>query len=351
MVIAGVMSGTSLDGLDIALCEFSQVHGQYKFRLICAETIEYSDEMKNLLATAQFLPGKDLIRLNNLYGEYIGTTVHDFLNKHYLKAEYISSHGHTIFHDPISKTSLQVGNGAYICSSSGISVVSDFRTLDISLGGQGAPLVPIGDKLLFGDFSSCLNLGGFSNISYEQDNQRIAYDICPVNFILNALAIKEGAEYDFNGNFGKQGNVDKALLSCLNELPFYSMSPPKSLGREWVEKQIFPLIENATCSNFDKLRTVYEHIALQISGDLNKLAMGNVLLTGGGAKNAFLINLLREKTKNQILIPDDNLVDFKEAIIFGFLGYLRISGVNNCLSSVTGAIKDNCGGVIHLATK
>jgi len=218
--------------------------------------------------------------------------------------------------------------------------------MDIALGGQGAPLVPIGDRLLFSEYDFCLNLGGFANISFESENKRIAYDICPVNIILNELASKTGVAFDKDGEIGKSGTIHSELLNTLNNISYYHQKHPKSLGKEWLTSNFSPFLEDFNIPLNDKIRTLYEHISHQIT---NSITIGNakILITGGGAHNVFLIDLLKQKTKANIVIPTNEIIDFKEALVFAFLGLRRLRGEINCLASVTGAVKDCSGGIIH----
>lgn len=343
----GVMSGTSLDGIDIAACEFWQNNNQIKFKIHFSETIEYSDNLYQRLLNAPKLSGFDLAMLNVDYGKVIGNSINAFITNTDFAPYFIASHGYTVFHEPQNGLTMQIGSGAEIAAITGIKTICDFRTTDVALGGQGAPLVPIGDELLFGKYAACLNLGGFANISCDNNSRREAFDICPANFLLNYFAQKLGHTFDSSGNLGKQGEINKALLNSLNSLEFYTQNGPKSLGREFVEKNIFPLLDNEI-SIYDLLRTCYEHIAIQLSTELNKFPIKDVLITGGGAHNTFLMELLEDRTTAKIVIPEKDIVDYKEALIFAFLGYLRIDEKPNCLRSVTGAKRDNIGGAVYL---
>lgn len=343
----GIMSGTSLDGLDIALCEFT-FDKNWLFNIVKAETIEYSVEWKDKLSKAQKLSGFDLLNLDKLFGQYIGESVNDFLSDVNTKLDFIASHGHTIFHQPERKLTLQIGSGAEICSTTRIKTISDFRSLDVAMGGQGAPLVPIGDELLFSDSDYCINIGGFANISFKSNEHRLAFDICPANIILNYLSQKLGSNYDKNGELGKQGQVNTKLLSELNNINYYKQLHPKSLGREWIETEFIPILEKYDSTIIDKLATVYSHIAEMISNSISEKS-SKVLITGGGVYNAYLIDLIKEKSGANILIPDAEIIEFKEALIFAFLGVLRLRNENNSLASVTGATKDSSGGTIFLS--
>ena len=346
--VIGTMSGTSLDGLDIAAVEFEYKNDKWSFKLISATTISYSEKWIEKLKKAPSLSGEKLMELHSEYGNYTGIKINDFINKTGFAPDLIASHGHTIFHQPEKHFTLQIGNGAEIAAVTKTTTVADFRTADVALGGQGAPLVPVGDKLLFSDFDYCLNLGGFANISYENDNRRIAFDICPVNFALNFFAEKHGLAFDKDGELGKQGKINIELLNKLNNLKYYKQEAPKSLGREWMENEFFPVINSLSIPDPDKMRTIYEHIAIQIS----KIGLGSrkLLITGGGAFNMFLIERIKYHSSLQIIIPSKKIIDFKEALIFAFLGVLRIQNKTNCYSSVTGATKDSSVGIIFKGT-
>ena len=350
----GMMSGTSLDGVDIAAVDFWKEKTKWKFEIIAAETIPFSDKWKQKLKHSPTLPGFELSLLNNEFGQYLGKQAKQFIFKHNINTSLIASHGHTVFHQPEKGFTLQIGNGNEIAARTGITTISDFRSMDVALGGQGAPLVPVGDYFLFSDFDYCLNLGGFSNISFQKNDKRIAFDICPVNIILNYFAEKLGSSFDENGEMGRKGEVNTALLNKLNELPFYSQIPPKSLGREWLEKEFIPQIEKSapfkknhkkysTLELQNILRTLYEHIAFQI-GKIGET--GKILITGGGAFNTFLLERIQANTRLEIVIPEKQLINFKEALIFAFLGVLRFRREINCFTSVTGAKKDSSVGII-----
>jgi len=346
--VIGVMSGTSLDGLDIALCSFQYENESWQFGVDDAITVRYSKEWKVKLENAQHLNALDFIQLHHRYGAFIGEQVKAFI-KNYDEIDFIASHGHTVFHKPEEDTTFQVGCGAYIAAKSGLKTISDFRTLDIALGGQGAPLVPIGDRLLFADYDACINIGGFANISFNEGEQRTAYDICPVNFVLNHFMETEfTVPFDDKGKEGRKGKVHNALLSELNHLVFYQQGGPKSLAREWVENKFWPVLNQFDISITDKITTCYAHFADQIAKIINDYQFKNVLFTGGGAYNEYLLELIQERCKAELIIPDNNIVEYKEALIFAFLGVLRYEQEVNCLKSVTGAVKDNSGGCIYL---
>ncbi|PWN72383.1 anhydro-N-acetylmuramic acid kinase [Chryseobacterium phosphatilyticum] len=340
----GLMSGTSLDGLDICLVEFEKQH-QWTFKIRKAETVPYSVDWENKLKTAICLSAEELLELHSEYGFYLGQQVKDFIKKHELRnIDLIASHGHTVFHQPQKKFTLQIGDGRAIKLETGLPVIYDFRSQDVLMGGNGAPLVPIGDQLLFSQYNACLNLGGFSNISLQSDNKRIAFDISPVNIVLNALAQQLGESFDKNGDMARKGTINHSLLEQLNLLDFYQQPYPKSLGIEWCNRHVFPLLENT--APLDSLATFTEHVAQQISKVINENKIKNILFTGGGAYNSYLIDKIKAKTESQIIIPEKDIVEHKEALIFAFMGVLRMNNEINVLSSATGSISDHCSGMM-----
>jgi anhydro-N-acetylmuramic acid kinase len=343
----GCMSGTSLDGLDLVACRFSVVD-QWKFEILKAVTIPYSHKWINKLASAAELTAIEFALLNNEFGKYIGKHVADFCVDLPQKPDLVSSHGHTVFHQPHKRLTIQIGNGAQIAATCGFPTACDFRLLDVAMKGQGAPLVPIGDELLFDNYEFCLNLGGIANISFRQEDERRAFDICPANMAFNHYTKTLGYEYDLDGNLGRSGVIHEELLSLLNALDFYQQPGPKSLGREWFETEFLPLISSFQLEPQDVLRTLYEHISDQVTRSIESFPKGQILITGGGAHNVFLIELLSEKTKHKTIVPSSQIIDFKEAIIFALLGVLRLRNEVNCLKTVTGASRDHSGGVIFL---
>ncbi|WP_298119659.1 anhydro-N-acetylmuramic acid kinase [Flavobacterium sp.] len=346
--IIGVMSGTSLDGIDLAYINFTIKDNKWSYQILESETISYSQDWLNKLKVAVSFSEEKLIELNEEYTELIGTIIKSFIDKHQLKnIDAVCSHGHTILHQPQNGFTLQIGNLPKIAKIIQEKVVCDFRVQDVQLGGQGAPLVPIGDRILFSEYDYCLNLGGFSNISFEENSKRIAFDISPVNTVLNFYANKLGFDYDDKGKIARSGKVNHDLLNELNALDYYKKSFPKSLGFEFVKEIVLPLIERYTISIEDKMHTFTEHIALQTSIALpNKT--GKILITGGGAYNDFLIERMQFHLPNiQIIIPDNKTLEFKEALIFALLGVLKLRNEINVLSSVTGAKMDHSSGIIY----
>lgn len=355
----GIMSGTSLDGVDLAYCQFAEEREVWSYKILAAETISYNSSWQKKLMAAKILPGRSLISLHNEYGRYLGTLVNEFISKNSItKPGIIASHGHTVFHMPEEAYTFQIGNGAAIAAITGIDVVSDFRSLDVQLGGTGAPLVPLGDQLLFPDYTFCLNLGGFINISFLANGKRTAFDICPLNIVINRLVQEQQIpfpgsdtdvlEYDSGGELARGGAIHPDLLKKLNELPYYSREGAKSLGEEWVTNTIFPLLSDAKLSFPDTLRTFYEHAAEQLTRNLHVDFPSKALFTGGGCYNTFFMELVRKKTARHIdiVIPEKETIGFKEALIFALLGVRRLEGYTNCLASVTGSTRDHSGGCI-----
>lgn len=344
MRIIGLMSGTSLDGLDVAYCEIDD-HG---FQLLAAETYSYSDDWTHILSTLERASAFEYALINVKLGHYLGQMVNRFRQEHPGPCDAIASHGHTIFHQPSIRFTAQIGDGDAIAAETGLPVIFNFRSLDVALGGQGAPLVPIGDRLLFGQYDACLNLGGISNVSYnDPDGTRIALDICPCNMALNHLARLAGKPFDNNGQMARGGKCNDDLLARMDALDYYRKPLPKSLGKEWFLSQFLPLLSADPAHAKDQLRTTVEHIARQISWAIKGHSISTLLVTGGGTKNKFLMARLQSLLPGcKITIPDDDIIDYKEAIVFALLGYLRLNQQNNCLSSVTGARCDNCGGDI-----
>ncbi len=337
------MSGTSLDGIDIAELVFTYSEAKWSFEILKAETVAYSTFWKDELRQAINYSEEKLKRLDFKYTEKLSEEILKFTKKHNIqKIDAVCSHGHTVLHQPDKGFTYQIGNLQRISKMLAQTVVCDFRVQDVALGGQGAPLVPIGDRLLFAEYDYCLNLGGFANCSFEQNGDRIAFDICPVNIVLNRYAEKLGQEYDKNGAIAASGKLDEALLKTLNNLSFYTESPPKSLGLEWVQATVLPLLEAAKISSEDILRTFTEHIAIQLAKQFKKDS--SVLITGGGVYNSFLIERFKALANVEVVIPTSEIVEYKEALIFGLLGVLKLREEVNCLASVTGAREDHSSG-------
>lgn len=347
--VIGLMSGTSLDGVDIAYVEFQKTEVKWEIKLGPHVSVGYSESWKNRLKNLIGSTALDYAKTHADYGHFLGKISTDFIEANNLDVDLIASHGHTIFHQPHNGFTSQIGDGSAIAAETDISVVSDFRSNDVAKGGQGAPLVPIGDALLFGDYKARVNLGGFSNISIGNKNELQAFDICPVNIVLNHLCNRIGKAYDHGGKLAKSGQIIPELLVQLNKLEFYKQLPPKSLGLEWVQKEIYPLLDSSYKVE-DLLRTIVEHVAIQLGNTLNQFcsSIETSLFTGGGSLNDFLMDRVRDLSQSQIVIPNPDIIEMKEAIIFAFLGLKRYLGEENILSSYTGAYKNSISGALYL---
>ena len=347
--VIGVMSGTSLDGVDLCYVKFNFDH-KWHFEIIHCRTESYSDEWHDKLRSVINLSPSEMISVNVQYTELLTQIINRFIEDYSItEIDAICSHGHTVFHQPENNLTLQIGNLPELKDHLDYTIVCDFRVQDVQLGGQGAPLVPIGDQLLFSEFDYCLNLGGFANVSFQRNHERIAFDICPVNIVLNHYASQIGLEFDKDGLEAKRGKVVSELYESLNALDFYQQNPPKSLGLEWVKSHVLPLIDSLHISVNDVLRTTVEHIAYQINNHIESDQKTTLLITGGGAYNTFLIERIRNQFNGSIVIPKPEIVEYKEALIFAFLGVLRLRNEVNCLKSVTGAKHDHSSGVIFKA--
>lgn len=369
--VIGLMSGSSLDGLDIAFVEFSETAGKWDYKIKCAACIEYSDEWLQKLKTAINLSARDYQLLHTDYGRFLGETVNEFIKKFQLqhKVSLIASHGHTTFHLPQKKMTHQLGDGAAIAAETKLPVVSDLRSLDIAFGGQGAPIVPLGEKLLFSDHHYFLNIGGIANISidskltnirdsYSDKNEMIAFDICAANRVLNMLAAEKNMMYDEDGKLAASGNINESLLKKLDALEYYSQPYPKSLANSFGTEIIFPLIKDFGLSTEDSIATYVEHIAVQIKNVLlpyfSNVELQQLMITGGGAFNKYLIERISKQLHGinfEIFIPEDEVVIYKEALIMALLGTLRWREQYTVLSSVTGASRNSIGGAMWIGTE
>ncbi len=357
----GIMSGSSLDGLDMAFIEFQEVSGKWTHTVKAAACYTYSNEWTEKLRNATSLDALQYQLLHTEYGHYIGEQVNRFIQEYELQyqVQLIASHGHTTFHIPAQKMTAQLGDGSAIAATTGINVVSDLRAMDIALGGQGAPIVPIGEKLLWPDYNLLLNLGGIANLSFNNADKYIAFDICPANRVLNMLAHEADKKFDEGGAMARKGSVQNALLGNLNELDYYKQPYPKSLANDFGTEILYSMIQDAKYELQDALRTYTEHIAIQISNAIKLAASDSelptqdsrLLITGGGAHNTFLIERLKELINDQnieIIIPDNELIDYKEAIVMALIGVLRWREENNVIASVTGASRNSIGGAVWM---
>ncbi|MCB0514897.1 MAG: anhydro-N-acetylmuramic acid kinase [Chitinophagales bacterium] len=362
MRVIGLMSGSSLDGIDLAACHFSQDENEiWHYTLAHSECIPlpetWINRLRNLPAQSAYIFWKTHV----YFGHYLGDLVRHFNQKQQFNAELVGSHGHTIFHFPSQRLTAQIGDGAALACNSRLPVVCDLRSGDIAKGGQGAPIVPIADLHLFADYTFCLNLGGIANISVKTTSVQYfpAFDICACNALLNRFAQKMGADYDDKGNIAASGQINPMLLESLNQIDYYQQDFPKSLGNDWVQKLGDFIAENfSEIAPEDILRTLCEHIAIQIAAAITQVKQKfpltasksqQMLVTGGGAFNTFLTARIQAKSPDIPLhIPDDSIVKYKEAIAMAFMACLRWQGNENILASVSGAPKNSIGGAIYL---
>lgn len=357
--VIGIMSGSSLDGLDIVFAELQENAGRWKYEIKHASCISYDTLWEQKLRGAVNLSAKDYLLLHTDYGQFIGQKINEFVDEKKLhhQVNLISSHGHTTFHLPSKKMTHQLGEGAAIAAETKLPVVSDLRSMDVAFGGQGAPIVPLGEKLLFDGYKYFLNIGGIANISVNTENEMIAFDVCAANRVLNMLANEKGLAYDAGGNLSSRGRVNEDLLEKLNELEYYKQSPPKSLANSFGTELVYPLLKSFNLANEDNLSTYTEHICIQIKNSLQLFRQDEVqklFITGGGAFNTFLIEWLQknlEKINFEIFIPADDVIKYKEALIMALLGALRWREQYTVLSSVTGALRNSIGGALWLGTE
>lgn len=350
MKVLGIMSGTSMDGVDLCLTELEYNNNQWNYRIVCSETVPFQEKWRVRLSQLRYQNSEVFVKTDIFFGRYLGELANAFLEKNGEKADLISSHGHTVFHDPAGWVTTQAGDGPTLHAVTGIPVVSNFRRADVALGGQGAPLVGMGDELLFAEYDMCLNLGGFANISALHNGQRVAFDVSPCNIILNRLARDRGKKYDEGGEIAEAGEIIYPLLNDLNAIPYYSKHFPKSLGREWINKEFWYIVREFDTETLEnRMKTLVMHIAQQVSEAINQLKGNNgsgcrVLVTGGGAHNHCLVDHLRSETDASIIVPDAQLVDYKEALVFALLGAMRVKNMNNTQNSATGASRPVIAG-------
>lgn len=357
--VLGLMSGSSMDGLDIAYCHLGvDGDGNWTYSIEKAETIEYPRKWHLRLRNLTMQNAITYIKTHTYFGHYMGELVNDFIERHELadQIDFIASHGQTIFHQPENMLSSQIGDGAALAAVTGLPVIGNFRTSDVALGGQGAPIVPIGDKLLFPAFNFCLNLGGIANLTINQGGKMAGYDICAANLVLNKLSESLGQPFDTGGANARAGQLDERLLEELDNSWYYKKEPPKTLGGGWVRKVLMPIFRHYRISTEDKLHTYVEHIAGQIHRDIAQCCddydMGEpsaqkMIVTGGGVFNDYFMERLKDLAEAEVIIPDKSLVKFKEALIIALLGVLRYRKEVNVLAEVTGASADSCGGEIY----
>lgn len=351
--VIGLMSGTSLDGLDLAFCHISKTLEGWEYSIEQTKAVNYTSGMKAKLKKSIFLSADELLIFNNTYGLWLGEQVKTFIKENNLQVDFIASHGHTTHHQPENGLTYQIGSGQHLANESACKVVCDFRANDVALGGQGAPLVPIGDKLFFGHFDFCLNLGGISNISFEKNGKRIAYDVGLANMILNHITQKIDLQYDKGGQLASSGNINPSMLQQLNALEYYKNPFPKSTGYEWFTQKVIPIVETTKDSTENLLHTSIHHLCeqidIQVKNNTDRTRF-TLLVTGGGALNDFLIETLKKKLGGniEVVVPSKKLIENKEALVFALMGILRMEKEVNVLCSVTGAKRDSSSGVVFL---
>lgn len=350
MKVLGIMSGSSMDGVDLALCNIENIGGDWKAEIAQGITIPYNETWRVRLSQLRYQNAELYAKTDIFYGRYLGELVAAFAKETGQSIDLVASHGHTIFHLPSQWLTAQIGDGATINAFCGIPVVSNFRRADVGLGGEGAPLVAFGDELLFNEYDFCLNLGGFSNISANHQGRRIAFDIAPCNIVLNRLAREMDLAYDENGEIAEKGSVIYPLLNALNDIPYYNKSHPKSLGREWINKNFWHIVREFDDQPVeDRMKTLVMHIAMQVKRSMESLTNKSlsdcsILVTGGGAFNATLVDYLKSETEAEVIVPDAKLVNYKEALIFALLGAARVQNSPNIKASATGASNDHVAG-------
>jgi anhydro-N-acetylmuramic acid kinase len=355
--VIGLMSGSSLDGLDIAYVRLEEVRGNWNYEIIAAECIEYTAEWKHSLREAPALSALEYLKLDTKYGRLLGTYVNSFIEQFELehKVHFIASHGHTVFHEPADYTTAQLGNGATMAAITGLPVINDLRAVDVALGGQGAPIVPIADKLLFGENSLLLNLGGIANISIKKGSDYIAFDICPANQMLNGLAAREGLEMDRDGLLAAEGAILPEKLALLEQFDYYNVKPPRSLSNSTAMAMSVPVLEAQDAATSDLLATATTHIANEVERAIRQNGdglNGKMVVTGGGALNKTLVSMIADRLAClgiEVEVPDEKTVLFKEALAMALLGVLRWREETNVLCSVSGASRDSVGGALWIS--
>lgn len=347
MRVLGIMSGSSLDGVDMALCDFLEKDSALDYDVVACGSAAFPEELHDRLLRISSSSAFTFAETHAMLGGFIGEQARSFLAGHE-PADLISSHGHTAFHQPKSGFTAQIGCGAQIAAKTGLPTVVDFRSMDVALGGQGAPLVPIGERDLFSGFDAYINLGGIANISVHRNGQVTGTDVCFCNQPLNYLAALAGKSYDADGAMARVGSIDEGLLALMVDLPCITTTPVFTLGREYFEQELMPLLQVDNLSIQDRLATSVEHTARLLAEYMENKSITRCLMTGGGAFNGFLMERLRARTSVELVVPDERTVAFKEAIIFAYLGWLRWHGRPNALSSVTGSSRDSIGGALYL---
>lgn len=365
----GLMSGSSLDGLDIAYCHFEvekENNGQlyvHDWKILAAETIGFSEAWQARLGQLPTQTALSFAKTHTYLGHYFGDMVNDFMNRYQIEPDFIATHGHTIFHDPMGRMTIQIGDGSAMAAKTGFPVISNFRNQDIAIDGQGAPVAPIIDKYLLPGHDFYLNLGGIANITTVLPHKMVAFDICPANQLLNALANRLNLEYDEGGQIAAAGQVLDDLLKEMNRADFYKIAYPKSLDNAWSQTAILSKIADEPTAIPNQLSTFVEHIAYQIAFAIKQVIRKekiekkqlSLLATGGGAFNAYLMERLQYHCNLvgniEVVLPNSDIIQFKEAALMAWMGVMRVENVPNVLQTVTGAKRDTINGAIHQGWK
>lgn len=348
--VTGLMSGSSLDGLDLAFCRFTRHEaGEWEGCILEARTVAFPPALLEDLRRLPAASALELVRTDTAFIRFCAGEVQQLIAGCGEKPGLIASHGHTVFHNPGAGYTLQIGNGGLLAGLTGIPVVSDFRTLDVGLGGQGAPLVPGAEKHLFPSYQACLNLGGIANLSFPQEAAARGFDVCPCNQLLDLVSSRRGLAFDRDGLLAEKGKVDPDLLQSLRAIPFHRKAGPKSLGNEEVRNIWFPVLAAFETEPEHVLATLCQYIALETAAALPAAGpTGRLLITGGGAFHPVLVRGINHAcTGWETVVPEKTLISFKEAYCFAFLGLLRWRGENNTLAAVTGARHDAPGGALY----
>ncbi len=340
------MSGSSLDGLDIAYCQFDFTD-KWTYTLLKSKTASLGNRESQLKNATQ-LNEQELEQLSIDFAKYLAKEVQIFIQENQItEIDAVVSHGHTIYHYPEKGVTCQIGDGQTLANLLELKVINNLRQKDMDVGGQGAPIVPIGDLHLFADFPICLNIGGIANLSIQLQNGIIAFDVCTANQVLNHYANKLGLDYDDKGNIARKGKINTTLLNQLNNLDFYKNENPKSLDNSF-RNQLIQIIDFEEQNIENVLATYTEHIAFQIQQSVEKVNIveAKMLITGGGAFNTFLVERIQANLKARIVIPSKDIINYKEAVVMAFIGVLKLRNEVNVLASVTGAQEDTvCGDV------
>lgn len=371
------MTGTSLDGMDFALCSFQEIDGVPELSIIATHFFEYSELLKNKIRETIYnkLNLSEFSQLNYYLAHLFSDKYRQFINRYSIdenEISCISIHGQTVWHNPqptpfldkqISST-LQATNLSALAKLTGKTVIGDFRSGDIALGGEGAPLVCKFDYDFFRDSNEnriLLNIGGISNLTYLPKDcdidEILAFDCGPGNVLIDEIASAYfRVPYDKSGAIARSGNIDNHLMDILLKDDFIMKKPPKSTGREKYNMAFIKSALNSIqyeISRADILRTFTEFTAIAIAQNIIQSTTQNatIIVSGGGRENTFLIELLSNKLPNARFrkIEDYGISsDFKEAIAFAYLGYLNIHHKSGNVPSATGASQPTIIGTISL---